>query len=268
MSDGTILNYIYDGSFDGLLCCALESCRTGERPEFIKNENEDQLSLFSAKYIKTDEKRAACMSGRIKSSVSKYALDFIKKAFLTCLEDKEMYILDFIREGFKKHAQVMNDLNGAWYPLFKAVRELENEVEAYRGFVRFSELGNALVSVIEPKNYILPMLMTHFCPRYPDDTIIIYDKTHKMILLGSDGQGKIAYIDEFEPAAPGSFEMETRKLWQNFYNSIGIKERYNPKCRMGNIPKRFWAQMTEFWENGAPPVRAAGVENTMKAIKA
>ncbi len=268
MSDGAALSYVYDGSFDGLLCCAWESCRTGERPEFIISENEDQLPLFDTKFIETDEAKALSMRARIKEAVSSQALAFIKKAFLTCLENKEMYILDFICEGFRKHYRVMNDLDGPWYPLFRAVRELESETEAYRGFVRFSEVGNALVSVIEPKNYVLPMLMAHFCPRFPDDAVIIYDKTHKMILLGAEGKGKIAYIDEFEPASPDDYERETRRLWRSFYNSIGIKERYNPKCRMGNMPKRFWAQMTEFWENEAPPVKLTDAENAPKVINA
>lgn len=37
-----------------------------------------------------------------------------------------------------------------------------------------------------------------------------------------------------------------RQLWTRFYNTISIEGRYNPKCRMTHMPKRYWAMMTEF----------------------
>jgi hypothetical protein len=36
-----------------------------------------------------------------------------------------------------------------------------------------------------------------------------------------------------------------QRLWKNFYDTIAIKERFNPKCRMNFMPKRVWANLPE-----------------------
>ena len=47
-------------------------------------------------------------------------------------------------------------------------------------------------------------------------------------------------------APPDETEARYRLLWKRFYDTIAIKERYNPKCRMTQMPKRYWGTMTEF----------------------
>ena len=254
MSDRSNMIYFYDGSFDGLMCCIFESVYRNERPAAIREQNDGQESLFEARTVETDESRAQRVKDAIKDKISKNALNFVKKAFLTCLEDKELLIFDFLRDGFKRGWLSMNDITGRYMqPLYTAVRALDNEAELLKGFVRFSDLGGVLVSVIEPKNYVLPLLMGHFCTRFHDESIMIYDKTHHMVLLGQNGQGKIAYLDEFTPAEADARELEMRRMWKHFYDAIAIKERYNPRCRMGHMPKRYWANMTEFWEERCAP---------------
>jgi len=249
MSDRSNMIYFYDGSFDGLMCCIFESVYRSERPAAIREEADGQESLFEARRVETDENRAQRVKDAIKEKISKNALNFVKKAFLTCLENKELLIFDFLRDGFKRGWLSMSDIAGRYMqPLYNAVRALDNEAEAFKGFVRFSELGGVLVAVIEPKNYVLPLLMGHFCARFHDEAIMIYDKTHHMVMLGQNGQGKIAYLDEFTPAEADARELEMRRMWKHFYDAIAIKERYNPRCRMGHMPKRYWANMTEFWE--------------------
>lgn len=249
--------YIYDGSFDGLMCCVFESVYRGEHPSAIQTE-EGQFSLFEVHVVETSGERAKRVKDAISGKISKNALHFVKKAFLTELENKELLICDFVRDGFRRGWVSMNDLTGRFMqPLYNAVRSLDNEAEAYKGFVRFSELGGVLVAVIEPKNYVLPMLMGHFGSRFPNEAIMIYDKTHQMALLSENGKGKIACLDEFESAAPDEEELEFRHMWKQFYNAVAIKERYNPRCRMGHMPKRFWAHMTEMCDESGGGERGA-----------
>ncbi len=249
MSERSDLIYLYDGSFDGLMCCVFDLFYRGERPQDILCETEPQATLFELHHVETDPGRARRVKEGIGKKISANALRFVKKAFLTALEGKELLICDFLQEGFRRGWSVMNELSREpLATLFAAVRALDWEAENYKGFVRFSELGGVLVSVIEPKNYVLPLLIHHFCSRFPDESLLIYDKTHRMVLLGRDGEGKIAYLEDFEPAAAQAAEKELRSLWRTFYDAIAIEERSNPRCRMGHMPKRFWAQMTEFWE--------------------
>ena len=51
--------YLYDGSFEGLLCCVHESVYTHELPVDIQPEEAAQPTLFRQKYIAADEEKAA-----------------------------------------------------------------------------------------------------------------------------------------------------------------------------------------------------------------
>jgi hypothetical protein len=76
--------------------------------------------------------------------------------------------------------------------------------------------------------------------------MLIYDKNHRTAFLYHGGKAKISPVEDFTLPPPDSEEVMFRKLWKLFYNTIGIKERYNPRCRMTNMPKRYWENMTEF----------------------
>lgn len=141
----------------------------------------------------------------------------------------------------------------------KAVRHLEHEAELLRGFVRFSELEGALVGEISPKNRVLPLLRPHFCARFPQETFLLHDATHREVLLHRPGRWTILPVEDFRMGPPGEEELAWRGLWRSFYHTISIRERYNPKCRMTHMPKRYWGYMTEFQEDGplTPVLRTA-----------
>lgn len=53
-------------------------------------------------------------------------------------------------------------------------------------------------------------------------------------------------MEGLELAPPGQEELNYRRLWRRFYDTIAIEGRENPRCRMTHMPKRYWAMMTEF----------------------
>lgn len=57
-------------------------------------------------------------------------------------------------------------------------------------------------------------------------------------------------------APPDEAEARYRLLWKRFYDTIAIRERENPRCRMTHMPKRYWGTMTEF--QGEAHFRARG----------
>jgi probable DNA metabolism protein len=244
--------YLYDGTYDGFLCCVYESFKNKETPADILLFEEAQLTLYETLRIEKSYIKARKTEEAIKTKISEAALHLIKKAFLTSLEGRELAMLSFLRRGFKEGRGIMNRLAAPEVePLLRAVNRLSQETEKYRGFIRFSDLNGALVTVINPINQVLPFLAPHFCDRYPDEVILIYDKNHCSFLLCDKGKYKLGYMDEFVPAEIDEKEKSYRAMWQSFYKTIAIKERYNPRCRMGHMPKRYWSYMTEFWEQEA-----------------
>lgn len=130
--------------------------------------------------------------------------------------------------------------------LTKAVQHLLSEAHLLKGFVRFSDYSGVLVGEITPKNRVLPALRQHFCQRYPRENFLLYDRSHKEALCHSKGQWDIIPLDKLTLNRPDETEQGYRLLWRQFYHSISIASRYNPKLRMSNMPKRYWDNMTEF----------------------
>ena len=55
-------------------------------------------------------------------------------------------------------------------------------------------------------------------------------------------------LASFRPA------LDSTEQLRRFYDTIAIRERENPRCRMTNMPQRFWGTMTEFQpDEGALP---------------
>ncbi len=238
--------YCYDGSFDGLLCCVFESYERGEVPADVLPEGGDLPLLLPVKTIETDAAKAERVQMSIPKKMGHLALDFVRKAFLTCHPKKELLILQFLRLGYRYGAMVMDRLTDETvHALTTAVRHATHEAHLFQGFVRFSEVNGALVAEIEPKNIVLPLIAPHFCDRYPGERFLIYDRTHGMALMYQNGEASICDIEAFEQPQPGEEERTFRALWRLFYDTIEIKERHNPRCRMSHMPKRYWSCMTE-----------------------
>lgn len=247
MPDSTDLVYAYDGSFEGLMCCVFESYEQKENPSVIRPPGVQESLFDSAKWIETDEHKAKRVYNSIPSKISCQAQELVKLGFLTCTPDKELLIYHFLRLGFNVGSQVMTMLtDDTVHTLQKAVRHLTSESHKFKGFVRFSVYGEVLVAVIEPKNFVLPLLSLHFCDRYQNESFMIYDKSHSMALIYQSKKAELMFVDELTLPDVESTEAEYRQLWQQFYKTIAIEGRTNPRCRMNLMPKRYWGQLTEF----------------------
>ena len=66
------------------------------------------------------------------------------------------------------------------------------------------------------------------------------------MLLCSGGCCQILPLEELSLPRADRREQLYRQLWTRFYDTVSIESRYNPRCRMTHMPKRYWAMMTEF----------------------
>lgn len=247
MPDRPTLIYRYDGSFDGLLCCVFESYAAREIPSDIISAAIPQTTLFPVKDISSDPRRAQRVWASVPDKLGADIPEFLQHAFLTCLPQKERHILLFMRLAYRLGPAVRNHLADPEVDILqKAVRHLLNEAHLLTGFLRFSSFGGALVAEIEPKNIVLPLLSTHFCARYPEERFLILDKTYGMALCYRPHKARIVPVEELVLPEPDETEQCMRRLWKEYYDTIEIKERHNPRCRMGHMPKRYWTYLTEF----------------------
>ena len=76
---------------------------------------------------------------------------------------------------------------------------------------------------------------------------MIYDENHGAALIHSGRRTAVIPVADLE--IPKCEEDKFyRDLWKSYYRHIAIASRYNPKCRMSHMPKRFWSDMPEVME--------------------
>ncbi|MDR1003202.1 MAG: TIGR03915 family putative DNA repair protein [Oscillospiraceae bacterium] len=251
VADAADVVYIYDGSFEGLLSCVFESYARKEIPSDIVPEEQYELSLYPTRFIETNHLHFERVKKGVADKIGKDALTAIWKGYLCSWEGKEIAILHFIRMGMRDGRRVIYDLANDYVGrLMKSNTTLWNEAHHYMGFVRFSVYeNNAMVSVIEPKHKILPIIKDHFIDRYKNESFLIYDKTHRYALIYSKGRNIIIPADDYSPPQMSGEEQKLHDMWKLFYETIEIKERRNERCRMTMMPKRFWSQLHEMSGN-------------------
>jgi probable DNA metabolism protein len=246
MAEPTDIVYLYDGSLPGLYCCVHESVYSRQLPCGIWPENEVQPSLYAQKLIETNQVKAARVRESIPKKLSPRALELVETVFLSCLAEKEIKTLRFLLLGYQRGRDAVEMLGHPDVaPMMEAEKHLGGEAHLLKGFVRFSDYGGVLAAAISPKNFILPFLAGHFVNRYPEERFIIYDKTNKAALIYEDGQHRIVPLEGIQFPEADETEQRYRAMWKRFYNTIAIEARYNPKCRMTHMPKRYWENMLE-----------------------
>lgn len=240
--------YIYDGSFEGLLTCVFESFSQREMPDdIVAQSGAVQLSLFSQKTVDTDQNKARRVQCGIEKKLTREALYLIMHAFLSHADEKEKLILKFVHLGMRQGKSIIHKISHPTVSaLIKLQRNVRNEAHLLKEFIRFSDYDGVLIAKISPKNIVLPLLAEHFTVRLRNEQFLILDNTHEMALTYADGETNIIEAQGLSWADPGQEEKSFRSLWKLYYDTIAVEGRENPDLRMSQMPKRYWANMTEF----------------------
>ncbi len=241
--------YQYDGSLAGFYGCVHTSVYARRMPLEIRQEGEEQCSLLPPVMIPTDLTKATRVREAIAQKISPRALELCEHVFLSCLEKKEITILQFLLQGFAKGARVTDDFaDPCVAKMVRAERHLQNEAHLLAGFIRFAEYEGRLIATIRPKNFVLSLLAAHFADRYSQETFLIYDRTHEVALAYEQGRAELVALDMAEMPELSQRERYYQELWKRFYQTITIEERKNPRYRMRNMAKRYWENMVEVCE--------------------
>ena len=101
--------YIYDGSFDGFLCCVFDSYANKEVLTAICRDEDFIPTLFPSRVIDTDKIHANRVFKKV-VKVSSYAGNLLQKGFLTCMPDKELHlyrlVVKLLRDAGAKEVHV------------------------------------------------------------------------------------------------------------------------------------------------------------------
>ncbi len=242
-----MVDYLYDGSFEGFLTCIYDHYYKEKASGIFSSENyqPSMLNLFIE--VETDGEKASKVYTAIETKISSYDLQRIYRVFLSSIDNREALLLNYIRLGFKEGSKI-SLLHGNPYvsPVEKAEKKVTFEVHRLFGLLRFSVLESGILyAVIEPDHDILEFLADHFSDRYKNDPFIIHDQRRNKALVAQSGQWYITDFTEKSLPHLSKNEKEYRALWKEYFQSIAIKERTNPRCQKNFMPVRYWKHLTE-----------------------
>ena len=239
-------NYYYDGSFDGLLTVIYMAYNDRESNMLRVSAKAEQLILaLDDIHIITDFFKARRVEKAICEKLSQNFLNNIQTCFLSCDKNKDTMIIHTVYKALKQGEEILNSLDEHAFYVNKLVKQVLKERHKYLGLVRFKEMKDGtMFSTIEPKNNVLPILISHFKNRMKRERFAIYDKKRKMIDYYDTKKVEIFFVKSLEIEWSDE-EIKYSELWKTFHKSISIKERENKKLQQSNLPKYYWKYLVE-----------------------
>ncbi|MBR0308481.1 MAG: TIGR03915 family putative DNA repair protein [Mogibacterium sp.] len=257
-----MIDYLYDGTFEGLLTCIYHHYYTDKAAGIYPRGNYQPSLLNGFMEVETEEDKADRVYNAIGSKISSYALRLVYRAFLSSIQGKENVILNYILLGFRTGPSI-DSLHAV-----KEVKELEDiarkvgfEQERMLQFVRFEVMEAAdlpegaagpqiLYAEVEPDHDVLELVAHHFAERFSHDPFIIRDAGRDKAIVAYE---RSWYVTDFDGRhMPDGSELimsederSYQNLWRTYFDHIAIKERINPRCQKNHMPVRYWKHLTE-----------------------
>lgn len=239
--------------FESMMTCIYTAwaSRLGHSNVRLMTEPVGNLELFCEyRHIEADTEKSSSVIRSIRSKISIKAYMMIYRAAMSCAEDKLDAIYRFVVAGFHYGSSVTDYLREpVVMRIFELNRKVSNEAHYHREFLRFVNMeGNVLVSHLEPKSNVLTLVAPHFADRLPSEHWMIIDDIRSTAVVHPANEDY--YLTSLSPKEMDRLSQKTddpfTDLWKVFFDSIGIKERNNPKCQRSMLPLWYRKHMPEF----------------------
>jgi len=246
-------DYTYDDSFYGLLTVFALLFESKVNPASIENENSHADLFRIPEFIDTDERRAEHLLAKIKTELPKSTLRYFTFAFFSESPRREIVLYHYLKLAFA-HSDVNARRDNPWVAkTLSLAHKVGKEVHRYKGFVRFSRLPDDLYyAVIKPDYNILPLLAPHFVKRLSDQNWIIHDLKRGQGVFYDQRECRIGTIAKTDKIPVTQTEQFYRRLWKQYFDTIGISERSNPRLQQQFIPLRYRKHLVEMAETVPP----------------
>ncbi|MDD4803177.1 MAG: TIGR03915 family putative DNA repair protein [Syntrophomonas sp.] len=252
------MDYLYDGSFDGLLTCIYHHYYNETAAGIYQQEYYQPTLLLSSVAVCTDPTLAKRVYQAIEDKISANALVKVYHVYLSSSPDKEELILNYLRLGFKLGAKVdLYHSHSAVYPVHKLDRKVTAETHRFLGLLRFRDSGNFLYAALSPDHHILTLLADHFADRLAGERWVIHDQKRNLAIV-YDGKGHCRdnsllqfkwYLTNFSYHMQADLppeESHWQLLWQHYFQRISIESRCNPRLQSHFVPQRYRRHLLEF----------------------
>lgn len=246
---------IYDNTFQGFLTAVFEVYEYRHSDVCIVPQCRPQGSLFGgSRVVECNDDKAARVWKGISKHISHAAMHDIYKVFLSELPGMEDKLLQYIQYTFEAGDVSKDFSDTAVMYIADITRKVHREKHRMEAFVRFRlAADNLYYATIEPDFNVLPLIADHFEKRYADQRWLIYDLHrgygiyYDLNTVSAIEMDTVHMLADRSPAASALHEDEAayEHLWQNYFKSVNIASRKNPKLHRQHMPLRYWRYLTE-----------------------
>ena len=250
--------YLYDGSFEGLLCAVARAVKSGRPVKGIYPERGFSPQLFdTVKHTETDHQQASRLMDYLKN-VTETAARFAINGFLS--EDREvgLHLYRLVSECLARGACAtrLYSHDSVRY-LERLSRRVEFEAHKFTGLLRFRIFADGLqYAPFEPDCNVIGYCAAHFVTRLKNQQWILHDTRRDQALYWNGAELKDVEIDaDFTAHVRQHGEVAdsylTREehcyqgLWKSFHRVIANADRHNPGLQRQFMPRRYWKYLVE-----------------------
>ncbi len=240
--------YVYNGSFEGFLAALEAALQPGLPPEDIVPEKDFVPSLFAQAI------RAEPCARRLHDFIERLRRETpgvtMKKIFYTYLSDVPCrgmlayrYLIFVFEHGHQAGRFLSEEEVSRVEDLFYKV---SREAQRMQGLVRFKELADGVFyAAVEPAHNILPLISSYFVKRMRRERWVIHDVRRRIAAVNGSGACRIVDIQlACSPAYSGD-EYDYQRLWREYFKTIAIESRLNPRLQRRFLPRRYWKHLVE-----------------------
>ena len=248
--------FTYDKTLEGLLCCVFFAFETKEVPEvLLQTEEVKPLFLEKSFTVVTEAEKAKRVWTGLEKKISPSACQMLLVVWMSELPGVDLLIFRYIFKAFKAEKSIELNFGDAdvirCAEIFKKVTFARRKIIQ---FVRFQKTSDGIYfAPISPDFNVISLVADHFKERYADQPWIIYDTKRKFGLYYDLHKIEEITFSEEPVDSSGKLKAEQtdadeqlyQRMWKNYFKTMAIKERINPKLQRQHMPVRFWKYLTE-----------------------
>lgn len=239
--------YLYDGRLDGFLTCIYHHYYSEPCAQIIEEQFFEGALFEPYKKIVTDEGLAKKVHDGIKKKFTDEMYTNLYHAFLAHDPERETHLLHYIELAFKIGSKIDRiHTDDAVYRVKQLSRQVGFERHRFLGLLRFSDMGTYLYATFEPDNNIIELLGDHFVDRLALERFIIHDVKRCMALVAQKGSWVLTNLEITNDMMFSEEELFFQKLWQTYFDTIGIEGRKNPRLQQQFVPLKYRGHIHEF----------------------
>lgn len=249
--------FIYDKTFEGLLTAVFDAYVRRSFPDALRMEGEP-LPLFCEETVTiySDPQKADRVWKGLQKKLSAIPLSMLTMSWLSELPEVDMLLFRYIRKAIDAPRSIeMNFGDPDVLALSKIWKKVSGERHHIMQFLRFQKAADGTYfSAVEPIYNVLPLVVPHLQNRFGDQRWLIYDMRREYGYYYDLKETTEVRFEQKEAHLLSGFLSEEimdkdeklfQQMWKEYFKTIAIKERINPKLHRQHMPARFWKYMTE-----------------------